>query len=108
MRIGSTIIAGMLAIAIATPAVADDDIVIAISGGKFVPSDVPVPAGKKVKLVIRNQDKTAAEFESADLHREKIVQPGGEIVVFVGPLDAGSYEFFDDFRPENRGHLVVK
>jgi hypothetical protein len=98
----------MLAVGTAFPAVADDDIVIAISGGKFVPSEVPVPAGKKVKLVIRNQDKTAAEFESADLHREKIVQPGGEIAVFVGPLDPGSYEFFDDFRPENRGHLVVK
>jgi hypothetical protein len=31
-----------------------------------------------------------------------------EIAVFVGPLDPGSYEFFDDFHLETRGHLVVK
>jgi hypothetical protein len=49
-----------------------------------------------------------SEFESTDFHREKVVPPGGEISVFVGPLDAGTYEFFDDFHPEDRGHLVVK
>jgi hypothetical protein len=91
------------------PATADDgDVVITIKGGKFVPSEVPVPAGKKLKLVVRNQDTTASEFESSDFHREKVVQAGGEIIVFVGPLDAGSYEFFDDFHPNDRGHLVVK
>ncbi len=86
----------------------DSDIVIQIKDGKFVPNEVPVPAGKKVKLIVRNQDATMSEFESTEFHREKIVPPGGEISVFVGPLDAGSYEFFDDFHPEDRGHLVVK
>ncbi len=93
----------------AVPAVADDgDIVIIIKGGKFEPSEVPAPAGKKLKIIVRNQDATTSEFESSDFHREKVVQPGGEITVFVGPLDPGSYEFFDDFHPEDRGHLVVK
>jgi hypothetical protein len=93
----------------AVSAVADDgDIVIIIKGGKFEPSEVPAPAGKKLKIIVRNQDATASEFESSDFHREKVVQPGGEITVFVGPLDPGSYEFFDDFHPEDRGHLVVK
>ena len=49
-----------------------------------------------------------AEFESNSLHREKIVTAGGQIAVFVGPLDPGSYEFFDDFHNSTRGHLVVK
>lgn len=86
----------------------EGDITIAISGGKFVPSEVPVPAGQKVKLTIRNQDKSMSEFESTDFHREKVVAPGGAVTVFVGPLDAGSYEFFDDFHPDTRGRLVVK
>ncbi len=101
--------AAVLALGFALPASADDGgIVITISGGHFVPSEVPVPAGQKVKLVIRNRDATMAEFESTDFHREKVVAPGGEISVYVGPLDAGLYEFFDDFHPEDRGHLVVK
>ena len=100
----------VLALGLAFPALADElpDIVITIKGGHFVPSEVPVPAGQKVKLIVRNQDATMSEFESSDFHREKVVPPGGEITVFVGPLDAGSYEFFDDFHPEDRGHLVVK
>jgi plastocyanin len=100
---------GLLALGLAVPVAADDgDIVITITGGKFVPSEVPVAAGKKLKLVVRNQDATTSEFESVDFHREKIVESGDAITVFVGPLDAGSYEFFDDFHPDDRGHLVAK
>ena len=87
---------------------AGPDIVIAIKDGRFVPSEVPVPAGTKLKLIVRNQDSSMSEFESVEFHREKTVAPGQEISVFVGPLDPGSYEFFDDFHPKNRGHLVAK
>lgn len=57
---------------------------------------------------MRNEDSTASEFESIELHREKVVAPGREISVYVGPLPPGRYEFFDDFHPAARGHLVVK
>jgi hypothetical protein len=87
---------------------AGTDIVITIKDGRFVPNEVPVPAGTKLKLIVRNQDASMSEFESTELHREKTVASGQEISVFVGPLDAGSYEFFDDFHPQNRGHLVAK
>ena len=86
----------------------DSGIVITIKDGKFIPSQVSVPANTKVKLIVRNQDTSMSEFESVELHREKTVVPGNEITVFVGPLAAGSYEFFDDFHPQNRGHLVAK
>ena len=103
------LLAAALVLGLAYPAAADQgDIVITIKDGKFAPSEVPVPAGLKVKLIVRNQDKTTSEFESTDFHREKIVASGDQITVFIGPLDAGSYEFFDDFHPEDRGHLVVK
>jgi len=93
----------------AVPALADPpQIAITLDAQHFVPSEVPVPAGTKVELLIKNTGATPAEFESTPLHREKIVTAGQQISVFVGPLDPGSYEFFDDFHPQIRGHLVVK
>jgi len=103
-------VAVLLVVALAVPAFAQDvpTFYIALRNKQFVPSEVQIPAGVKVKLVVRNDNPTASEFESTQFHREKIVPPGQEITVFVGPLDAGSYEFFDDFHQETRGHLIVK
>jgi plastocyanin len=83
-------------------------IAIAVRDHQFVPTEVPVPAGTKVELRLSNEQNMPAEFESTSLHREKIVTPGATVSVFVGPLDPGSYEFFDDFHPATRGHVVVK
>ena len=102
-------LAGLLVLAVATAALADDpSYSIALKNNRFIPSEVQIPAGVKVRLILRNDNPTVSEFESTQFHREKVVTPGQEIVVFVGPLDPGSYEFFDDFNPETRGHLVVK
>jgi plastocyanin len=99
----------MLALAVTAPAVADDpSFAIMLKNNQFVPSEVAIPAGAKVKLVVRNDNQTTSEFESTQFHREKVVTPGQEITVFVGPLDPGSYEFFDDLHPQTRGHLVAK
>ncbi len=98
-----------LALALMLPAgAAEPEILITIKDHHFVPAEVPAPAGQKIKLIVKNEDATISEFESVEFHREKVVQAGHEITVFVGPLDPGSYEFFDDFHPETRGHLVVK
>ena len=95
--------------AVAAPALADDPVVtITLKDHQFVPSEVPVPAGVKVQLQVKNEQQVTAEFESNSLHREKIVTAGGQITVPVGPLDPGSYEFFDDFHNDTRGHLIAK
>jgi hypothetical protein len=101
--------AALLVLAVAAPALADDpNFLIVLKNNQFVPSEVQIPSGVKVKLIVRNENPTTSEFESIQFHREKVVTPGQEITVFVGPLDPGSYEFFDDFHQETRGHLVVK
>jgi hypothetical protein len=97
-----------LVVATAAPALAADPIVISIKDHKFVPGEVPAPSGVKVELVIKNEQTVSAEFESTVLHREKIVTAGGQISVFVGPLDPGTYEFFDDFNRATTGRLIVK
>src|ERR1700732_2168081 len=96
-------------VALAGPALAQEPTVtITIKDHQFVPSEVPIPAAVRVELPTRNERATPAEFESAALHREKVVPPGGSASVFVGPLQPGRYEFFDDFHPASRGFLVVR
>ena len=87
---------------------AEPAIIITLKDHQFVPSEVPVSAGVKVQLLIKNEQQEPAEFESQSLHREKIVTAGGQITIYVGPLDPGSYEFFDDFHSSTRGHLIAK
>jgi len=83
-------------------------IAIALRAHQFVPAEVTAPAGTRIELRVHNAQKIPAEFESSSLHREQVVTPGATVRVYVGPLSAGSYEFFDDFHPATRGHLVVK
>src|SRR6516165_1471141 len=96
--------AAALVLAASAVALADDpSFSMVLKNNQFVPSELQVAAGAKVKLVVRNENATASEFESIQFHREKVVLPGQEITVFIGPLEPGSYEFFDDFHPETRG-----
>ena len=105
-----TLAAAVLTIALACPqsARAQAPITITLRDHQFVPAEVAVPAGTKVELLVHNEQNVTAEFESNSLHREKIVAAGGQITVFVGPLDPGRYDFFDDFNRQSRGVLVAK
>jgi heme/copper-type cytochrome/quinol oxidase subunit 2 len=87
-------------LAAATVALAADAVMLTIKNHQFTPSQVSVPAGERFRVEVENQDATPAEFESADLRVEKIVVPGGKIVVMVGPLKPGNYKFFDDYHPD--------
>src|SRR5438067_9526554 len=82
---------------------------LTIRGHRFEPTELTVPAGKKVKLVIENLDDTAEEFESYELNREKVVAPKGQIIIYVGPLQPGRYPFFGDFHKDSaQGVLIAK
>ena len=109
-RLGTAFLAAALLMPVLSLARAEDPAIpITIRNHRFDPAEVPVPAGKKVRLLVKNLDATPEEFESHSLHREKVVPGGGEITVFVGPLDPGSYDFFGDFNPDTaQGHIVAK
>ena len=83
-------------------------VAISIRDHQFVPAEVAVPIGVKVELTVRNEQAVPAEFESSSLHREKVVPPGAAVSVYIGPLEAGRYEFFDDFHPTTRGNVVAR
>jgi hypothetical protein len=87
---------------------AQEEYVLTLKNNQFSPKELTIPMHQKVKLIVKNRDAAAAEFESTDLNREKVVTPNSEITVYIGPLDAGTYTFFDDFHRETTGAIIVK
>lgn len=76
---------------------------------RFIPSELEIPAGKKVRLLITNHDDELAEFESDELRREKIIIPHQQIKISIGPLEPGEYHFFDEFHEDTaQGKIIVR
>jgi len=80
---------------------------VLIQDHKFVPETITVPAGKKIKLLIKNNDNEIEEFESFDLKREKIIVPNGSIVINIGPLAPGEYKFFGEFHIKTAQGVII-
>ena len=81
---------------------------LVLKNHKFEPATLKVPANTKFKVLVTNHNAMPSEFESTDFNREKIVLPNSTITVFIGPLDKGSYKFYDDFHQATTGKLVVE
>ena len=88
---------------------AQDEYELVIKNHLFSPRTLEVPAGRKFRLIVKNEDPTPEEFESYDLNREKVVAANSKITVFLGPLGAKTYKFFGDFHPNTaQGALEAK
>lgn len=75
----------------------------------YQPSELKVPADTKFRLRVTNEDGTPEEFESTDFNRETVILAKRSILVYVGPLHAGTYGFFGDFhRDTAQGRLIVE
>ena len=82
---------------------------ITIKGHKFQPDTLEVPANRKVKLIVKNQDPTPEEFESYELNREKVIPGNAQATIFIGPLDPGTYPFFGEFNQATaQGKIIAK
>jgi heme/copper-type cytochrome/quinol oxidase subunit 2 len=98
----------MLALAASTWAVAaDPEVLLVIKNHRFEPDQIKVPAGQRVKLTVHNQDATPEEFESPKLNREKVIAPGAKVVIFIGPLKPGKYEFVGEYNEATAKGFVV-
>jgi len=80
---------------------------LTIKDHKFTPAEVRVPAGKKVKLIVANEDPTPEEFESHSMHREKIIPGKSTGTIFIGPLKPGRYKFEGEFNPKTAQGVVI-
>lgn len=99
--------AGLLA---SLPALAaDNQFNLVIKNHRFQPEQLTVPAGKRIKLIVDNQDPTPEEFESHSLRREKVIPGNSKGTVWIGPLPAGNYGFFGDFHQATaKGQIIAK
>jgi hypothetical protein len=89
---------------------ADDgtlEVNLSIKDHRFFPEVLELPKGRKIRLIVHNQDSTAEEFESIDLKREKLVAGNSFIHVILAPLKPGRYEFFGDFHQETAKGVII-
>jgi hypothetical protein len=101
----------MVLLASAPAFAATDEYTLTIKNNTFDPKVLTVPAGKKFKLLVVNQDSTPAEFESKVLGREKVIPSKSTGIINLGPLKPGRYGFVEEFhetQPGAQGTLVAE
>ena len=80
---------------------------IKIKDHLFFPDEIP--ARTKIKLLVINNDSTAEEFESYELNREKVIAGNSKAMLYIGPLEPGTYPFFGEFFPRTaQGKLIAE
>lgn len=86
---------------------ADADYTLVIKEHRFLPAELTVPSGKKIKLLIENQDATPEEFDSHALNREKVIGGHGSATLYIGPLDTGRYPFTGEFHEATAQGAII-
>ena len=88
---------------------ADDSFTLTIKDHRFDPAQLDVPAGRKLKLIVKNLDPTPEEFESRDLKREKVIAGKAQALITIGPLKPGTYKFVGEYHESTaQGQIVAK
>jgi plastocyanin len=110
MKVKTQMAALALSALVAGVAHADDlpTFKLEMNDGKLNPARIEVPAGKRIKIEVHNIGTGAAEFESIQLRKEKVLAPGADSFVVIAPLSPGEYKFFDDFHQAAQGVIVAK
>jgi plastocyanin len=104
----SLLLAALLSLSLGALA-QEKDIVLTIKDHKFSPDRIEIAAGKKVKVIVENNDATPEEFESETLKIEKVIPGNSKATIYVGPLKAGEYKFVGEFNEKTaKGVIVAK
>jgi hypothetical protein len=86
-----------------------DDYVLTIKDHRFTPTEINIPANKRVQITVVNDDATPEEFESKEMKVEKVIPGKSKGVVRVGPLKPGRYPFFGEFHEATaKGALIAE
>ena len=80
---------------------------VSIRDGRFEPTRLVVPAGTRIRLVLRNEGSGPSEFESAALHVEKVLAAGSRSMLVIQKLQPGTHRFRDEFHPDAGEFVLV-
>ena len=83
------------------------EVILTIKDHKFTPTEIKVPADKRVEITVINDDATPEEFDSKALKVEKVIPGKSKGVVRIGPLKAGSYPFIGEFHEATAKGVVI-
>ncbi len=99
----------LLALIFSTKVMAEDMpyFELRIKNHKFNIEKIEVPAGKKFKIKVINEDPTSEEFESNSMIVEKFLGPKRSLTVTLGPLKPGTYEYFGEFHMKTAKGIVI-
>lgn len=106
LRHGGMMLGSMLGVMLGVMAPAsgaEKEFVIVIKNHQFIPAELKIPSGEKVRIVVDNQDDSPEEFESYSLDREKHIPAKSQIVLYIGPLSAGRYVYQGEDRANGGG-----
>ena len=101
----STFLAGLLTVGVAHAA--EPEVTLVIKNHRFEPTEIKVPSGQRIKLMVHNQDSTPEEFESHSLNREKVIPGGAKATIYIGPLKRGRYPFVGEYNEATAKGTVV-
>jgi hypothetical protein len=102
----------VLALALATANVsarAEDvySTTITIRNHRFEPSEIHVPAGRRILLTVVNADPLSEEFDSTALKVEKVIAGRSEGSVRLQPLDRGRYPFIGEYHSDTAQGVLI-
>ena len=90
-------------------ALAEDaySVTITIRDHRFEPTELHVPAGKRILLTVINSDPLSEEFDSTALKVEKVIAGNSQGVVHISPLNPGRYDFIGEYHEDTAKGWVV-
>ncbi len=102
------VLLGLVALVIAAPApLRAQELTLTIKDHKFTPTELKVPANKRVTITVVNDDATPEEFESKSMKVEKVIPGKSKGVVRIGPLKPGRYPFVGEFHEATAKGVVI-
>jgi plastocyanin domain-containing protein len=107
MRTFLILVSTVAAMVLAPASLRAQDVTITIKNHRFTPSEVKVPANKRVQITVVNDDPTPEEFESHEMKVEKVIPGKSKGVVRIGPLAPGRYPFFGEFNQATAKGVVI-
>jgi hypothetical protein len=82
---------------------------LVLKNHRYIPDVIKVKAGERFKIRVTNTDPTSEEFESRDMIIEKFIAPKKSILMNMGPLKKGTYEFYGCFnRATAQGKIIAE